>query len=147
MHISQERHLQVLRLGPRVSGAGYQVQVRVIRYRYGCGQNSDPEPVPEPEHLNPAPDGRDPRPESIFLPLPLSLPLNSLLHRSFAPICTFAQSRVQPSFGRLPPLPTGQLVNRPASLPLSEPPSLWSTKPLIFLYPCPRAHVPTCPLN
>jgi hypothetical protein len=29
MHVSQERHLQVLRLGPRVSGAGYQVQGRV----------------------------------------------------------------------------------------------------------------------
>jgi hypothetical protein len=54
----------------------------------GAGQNSDPEPVPEPEHLNLAPGGRDPRPEKV---LPLTF---APLHRSSAPICTFAQSRL-----------------------------------------------------
>ena len=46
----------------------------------GARKSSGPEPVPEPEHLNQAPDGRDPRPESIFLPQPLPLPQNSPLH-------------------------------------------------------------------
>ena len=64
----------------------------------GTGQTSDPEPVPEPEHLNQVPDGRDPRPEkyvpsqSSGLRFPFELSL-------------------------LPPWPTVQLVNRPASLP------------------------------
>ena len=75
----RERHLQVPGLGPQVSGTGYQVQVRVRG-------NSGPEPVPEPEHLNLAPDRRDPRPEMV------SLPTFALLHRSSAPICTFALS-------------------------------------------------------
>ena len=64
----------------RVSALGS--LVRVIRYRCGYGQYSGPEPVPVPEHLNLAPDCRDPRPESIFLPQPppLPLPLITPLH-------------------------------------------------------------------
>ena len=42
----------------QVSAIGYQVRVFRYGYRYG------PEPAPGAEHLNPGPDGRDPRPEN-----------------------------------------------------------------------------------
>ena len=38
-----------------------------IRYGYsGSGTGAGPEPVPGAEHLNPGPDGRDPRPENGY---------------------------------------------------------------------------------
>ena len=90
----------------------------------------------------------------------------TLLHRSSAPICTFAscsaaflfnQASGPPSLSfALSPLPACQLVNLPASLSPLRPTgqlinrsthgrpflSLWSTKPLVL--PSPLAHVPPC---
>ena len=110
----------------------------------GAGQNSDPEPVPEPEHLNLATDGRDPRPEKA---LP---PTFALLHRSSAPICTFAHLTsscprvLRPSRPRI--RPTGQLINRSTNVE-----SLCSTEPRSLrashLSPCPRVPLPACPLR
>ena len=75
--------------GSRPSGPGFRCS--------GAGTGSGPAPVPEPEDPYQAPDCRDPRPEDVSLPLTFAP-----LHRSSAPICTFALSHVlQPSGPRV----------------------------------------------
>ena len=151
-HKRETRNREVFRipgLGPQVSGAGYQVQVRVR-------ENSDPEPVTEPEDLNLAPDGWDPRPEKFSSPSPSSgsSPKNTfaLLHRSSAPICTFALSFVcapSQSSGLRPPLSAASFCStKPLSLRASRvcspcPPVTVPACPLALAHvsPCPRAHV------
>jgi len=90
------------RLGIQFSGLGSRPSG--IRYGLsGSGTGAGPEPEPGTEHLNPGPDGRDPRPENASPPPAIRgchPPPETCIH-----FCTFAQAA-----GRFALLHLGQHV-------------------------------------